>query len=173
MSIFDDNKDVWLPDFRWIFEAEDPLAPDYSRKRALERARVMKEFLETISKSMTPLDTTIYGIMFTIVHNNVYFLVSDIHGRRMYKLCSSMKDVFHKMSYDVHGSIFYEDYVKVYKLPETLCESFNYIRRYWRFFSVCGDCYFGREEWKGENFRAERKYKKYLKHGDNDRKSEI
>ena len=173
MSIFDDNKDVWLPDFRWIFEAEDPLAPDYNRKRALERAHVMKRFLETISKSMTPLDTEIYGIMFTIANDNVYFLVRDIHGRRMYKLCSRVKDVFHKMSYDTHGSLFYEQNAKVYKLPETLCESFNYIRRYWQFFSVCGDHYFGRECWIGKNFRTERKYKKHLKYGDNDRKSEI
>ena len=109
---------------------------------------------------MTPLDTEIYGIMFTIANDNVYFLVKDIHGRRMYKLCSLMSDVFHKMGYNTHGSLFYEDRVKVYKLPESLCESFNYIRRYWKFFSVCGDHYFGREEWKGENFRTERKYKK-------------
>lgn len=173
MSIFDDNKDVWLPDFRWIFEAEDPLSPDYSRKGALERAHVMKTFLEAISKNLKPLDTEIYGIMFAIVHNNVYFLVCDNHGRRMYKLCSWVKDVFHKMSYNTHGSLFYEDSVKVYKLPESLCESFNYIRRYWKFFSVCGDHYFGKDGWKGENFRAERKYKKHLKYGNNDRKSEI
>jgi hypothetical protein len=38
---------------------------------------------------------------------------------------------------------------------------------------VCGDHYFGKEEWKGENFRAERKYKKHLKYGNNDRKSEV
>ena len=88
MSIFDDNKDVWLPDFRWIFEAEDPLAPDYSRKRALERAHVMRTFLENISKNMTPLDTEIDGIMFTISNDNVYFLVCNIHGRRMYKEAS-------------------------------------------------------------------------------------
>ena len=173
MSIFDDNKDVWLPDFRWVFEAEDPLDPDYNRKRALERAHVMKSFLETISKNMTPLNTEIDGIMFTIVHGNVYFLVSDIHGRRMYKLCSLIQDVFHKMSYNTHGSLFYDDHAKVYKLPETLCESFNYIRRYWKFFSMCGDHYFSKEGWKGENFRAERKYKKHLKYGNNDRKSEI
>ena len=173
MSIFDDDKDVWLPDFRWIFEAEDPLAPDYNRERALERANVMKEFLETISKNMTPLDVEIDGIMFTIVYDNVYFLVSDIHGRRMYKLCSLVRDVFHKMNYNAHGSIFYDEDVNVYKLPESLYESFNYIRRYWKFFSVCGAHHSGRSEWKGENFRTERKYKKHLKYGNNDRKSEI
>ena len=173
MSIFDDNKDVWLPDFRWIFEAEDPLDPYYSRKRALERARTMRTFLENISKNMTPLDTEIHGIMFTVANDNVYFLVNDIHGRRMYKLCSFVKDVFHKMHYQAHCGIFYNECNKVYKLPEVLYESFNYIRRYWRFFSMWGDHCFGREDWKGENFRTERKYKKHLKYGNNDRKSEI
>ena len=64
--------------------------------------------------------------------------------------------------------IYYENYLNqniVYELPELLRESFHWMRRYLHYFEYRD---IDRQYWPGCAFRHEKKYKKYLKYGNND-----
>ena len=72
-----------------------------------------------------------------------------------------------KLDWKYYGSQFYDKDINVYELPEPLRESFHWMRRYLYYFEYR---HVNKLNWPGCAFRHEKKYKKYLNYGNNDRK---
>lgn len=160
MSIFDDNKDVFLPDFKWVFEEEDLI-------EGKKRMDIMIDFLKNLSLNITPVevegDNNIY---YFVKDGNVYFMIKDIHGRKILRISNGHHPIC-KLDWSYYGNYFYDSDTDVYELPEALRESFHWMRRYLYYFEFR---HIDKQHWTGNAFRHERKYKKYLKYGNNDRK---
>lgn len=158
MSIFDDDKDVFLPDFKWVFEEEDLI-------EGKKRMNFMMDFLKNLSSNLTPVevegDNSIY---YFIQEENVYFMIKDIHGRRIIRISKGHHPIC-KLDLTYLGCFY--NHNRVYELPEPLRESFHWMRRYLYYFEYR---HIDRRNWIGSAFRHEKKYKKYLKYGNNDRK---
>lgn len=160
MSIFDDDKDVFLPDFKWAFEEEDLI--EGKKKR-----NIMIDFLKNLSSNLTPVevegDNSIY---YFTRDKHVYFMIKDIHGRRIIRISKDLQPIC-KCDWKYCISYFYDKNIDVYELPKPLRESFHWMRRYLYYFEYR---HVNKSNWPGVAFRHEKKYKKYLKYGNNDRK---
>lgn len=160
MSIFDDDKDVFLPDFRWVFEEEDLI-------EGKKKMKFMIDFLKNLSSNITPVEVEgDNGIYYFLEEDRVYFMIKDIHGRRILRISNGHHPIS-KLDWEYYGGYFYNPNINVYELPEPLRESFHWMRRYLYYFEYR---HIDRYSWIGSAFRHEKKYKKYLKYGNNDRK---
>ena len=163
MSIFDDDKDVFLPDFKWVFEEEDLI-------EGKKKMNIMIDFLKTLSSNITPIEVEgDNGIYYFIRDKSVYFMIKDVHGRRILRISNDIPPVspICKLDWKYYGRYFYDKNINVYELPEPLRESFHWMRRYLHYFEYR---HVNKQNWRGCAFRHEKKYKKYLNYGNNDRK---
>lgn len=160
MSIFDDDKDVFLPDFKWAFEEEDLI--EGKKKR-----NIMIDFLKNLSSNLTPVEVEGDNSIYYFTRDKyVYFMIKDIYGRRILRISKDLPPIC-KCDWKYCRSYFYDKNIDVYELPEPLRESFHWMRRYLYYFEYR---YVNKSNWPGVAFRHEKKYKKYLKYGNNDRK---
>lgn len=160
MSIFDDDKDVFLPDFKWAFEEEDLI--EGKKKR-----NIMIDFLKNLSSNLTPVEVEGDNSIYYFTRDKyVYFMIKDIYGRRILRISKDLPPIC-KCDWKYCRSYFYDKNIDVYELPEPLRESFHWMRRYLHYFEYR---HVDKQNWIGCAFRHEKKYKKYLKHGNNDRK---
>lgn len=160
MSIFDDNKDIFLPDFKWVFEEED-------LNEGKKKMNIMIDFLKNLSSGLTPVETEgDNAIYYFLEEDRVYFMIKDIYGRRILRISNGHHPIC-KLDWKYYGGYFYDKDIDVYELSKPLIESFHWMRKYLHYFEYR---HIDRQHWSGSAFRHERKYKKYLKHGNNDRK---
>ena len=127
----------------------------------------MIDFLKNLSSNLTPIEVEGDNSIYYFTRDKyVYFRIKDIYGRRILRISKDLPPIC-KCDWKYCRSYFYDKDIDVYELPEPLRESFHWMRRYLYYFEYR---YVNKSNWLGVAFRHEKKYKKYLKYGNNDRK---
>lgn len=147
MSIFDDINPE-LPDFRKVFEAKtmDESASEYN---------LLYNMLKNIASREKPCESDHdCAIYFFIQSETIWIYVKSPAAKQLFKINGSS---IQKYNFDAYQHRLY-DGRSVYKLPEYLYDSFNFVKRYWHYFGV---------KWMGTvnvDRYAYRAYKRYQKH---------
>jgi hypothetical protein len=147
MSVFDDiNPEI--PDFRKVFEAE-------TMAESSIEYNLLYNMLKNITSREKPCESDHdCAIYFFIQSEDIWIYVKSPAAKQIFKINNRY---IQKYNFDAYEYRLY-DGRNVYKLPEYLYDSFNFVKRYWHYFCVkwMGSIEFDRYAYKS--------YKKYQKH---------